>query len=285
MSKVIKAHKSLEMEIRRLSLPETAGEGDAPEETGPADFASLIDLIGGEDEGEAPAPSDSTPEASGEETKKSPPDPVELARKEAEAILKKAREEADVLVKRAKEMVEHSRQEAELLESKAYEQGFEQGKKDGEELGRKQLEVAAQRLNSVIEAIRSQGVSFLNKYEGQLIKLTMEAVHRIVLRQIELDPSLVIDALKGAFEKVIEGSKINIHLNPKDVELVTEFLTRDQELAASHPVDVIPDPSISQGGCLVETEFGLVDATVETRIEAVRQEISKILKERTGYSL
>ncbi len=284
MSKVIKAGKSLDMSVKRLLLPEPDKEGRDAEGVAVAHFSALWDFV--EDDGAENAPSSpgaiqpKQTSSSGEMA-----DPISLAKQEAESILKKARQEANILVRRAKEMVEHSRQEAELLESKAYEQGFEQGKKDGEELGRRQLEVTAQRLNKLMEAIEGQGRTFFQKYEVQLIKLAMEAASQIVLRQIELDPTIVVDAVKSAFEKVIEGSHVRIRLHPKDVELVSEYLTRDQNISGSHPLDIIPDPSISQGGCLIETEFGLVDATVETRMESVRQEISKVLKERTGISL
>ncbi len=290
MSKVIKAHTEVDIQVRRLLLPEPepldqeeAEEPSAPNPEGA--FAPLLQFV--QDDSPDEAPASSAVEGPEERPPAEPGEAPELqgAEDEAEAILAKAREEADAIVARARELEEAARRRAEEAASRGYEEGFQQGRKDGEEMGRRELEVAAQRLNKLISSLESQGNQYFSKYEAQLVKLVMEAVRQVVMRQIELDPSLIIDVIKQAFQRVVEGSKVTIRLSPKDMELVTELLSRDHELVGAHTVDVVPDSGISPGGCLVETEFGLVDATVETRLDTVRQEMARVLKERTGVEL
>ncbi len=212
-------------------------------------------------------------------------DHLALIRKEAEAILSKARAEAESLKAEARETLAEARQKSAEIESEAYAQGFEQGKKDGEELGRRQYQATAQRLNGIIEKIQTQGSALFNEYEAQLVQLTLEVARKIVHHEIKTDPQTVVRCVRAAMEKVVEGSHLCIHLNPRDAELVGKEIEVDLNAPGRHPVEIKPDTKVEQGGCLIETEFGFVDATLGSKWQAVTQTLGQILSERTGRGL
>ncbi len=213
------------------------------------------------------------------------PDPLARTRQEAEEILDGARKEADILKAEAHKVLEEARRKAAEVESEAYAQGFEQGKRDGEELGRRQYEATAQKLADVIEGVREQGRLLLDKYEAQLVQLVLEVARQIVHREVETDPDTVVRCIKAAMELVVEGSRLSVHLNPKDAEIVGEEIQLELNAPGRHPVEIRPDPKVERGGCLLETEFGLVDATLGSRWQAVVQSIRQVLVERTGHGI
>ncbi len=213
------------------------------------------------------------------------PDQTAKTRREAEQVLREAKAEAEALKSQAQQILKDARQKSAEIESEAYAQGFEQGKKDGEELGRRQYEATAQRLNEVIESIQTQGGQLLSKYEAQMVQLTLEVARQIVHQEIEIDPQIVVRCVKAAMDLIVEGSHLCIHLNPKDVELVGEEIQVDLSAPGRHPVEIKPDAKIERGGCLLETEFGLVDATLGARWQSVVHTIRQILNERTGHGL
>jgi len=280
LSKVIKAGKTGKVSIQSIPLP-LKGEDEERSVEGVEEgsFSALSQLISSPqdldekiDESSLGEVEDATPAI----------DPLEEAKKKAIQEMERAQAEAERIRSEAEEILTSARKRAEEIESRAYDQGFSQGRKDGEELGRKQYEAMAQRLKYVIEALEKQGNTIFAKYEAQIVQLTIEAAKHIVGREIKIDPSIVLECLKSAMDQVVEGSHLRIHLHPKDVELVSEFIRREQKVPGNHPIDLIPDTTIERGGCFIETEFGLVDATMESKWQAVSDAMKKILEERTG---
>ncbi len=207
---------------------------------------------------------------------------LEKARTRARKIIEDATEKAKVLEKEAERTLRQARKRSEELESQAYTQGFKQGKKDGEELGRRQYEASAQRLERVISALQEQGGRLVEKYESQLVKLVLEVSKQVVHKEVQTDPQIVVRCIKAAMEQVVQGSSLSIHLHPIDAERVGDEIKQELSGPGRHPVKIVPDPKIQQGGCFIETEFGLVDATMKARWQAVVQAIKQVLQERTG---
>ena len=163
--------------------------------------------------------------------------------------------------------------------------GFDQGKKDGEELGRRQYEATAQRLGRIIERMQTQGNDLLSMYEAQMVRLVLEVSRRIVHHEIQTAPETVLRCIRAAMEKVVEGSHLCIHLNPRDAEIVEEKVKIEFTAPGHHPVDIKPDMKVERGGCLIETEFGFVDASLSSKWQVVTPELERILTERTGLDL
>lgn len=199
-----------------------------------------------------------------------------------EAIRKRAEADAEAVRREARAFLEASRQKAEEIESIAYNEGFAQGKKDGEELGRRQYEAKGQRLEKIVQALQGRGRELLDIYERQMVQLCLEVAKCVVHQEIQTRPEIVLDCIRAAMGHVIEGSRLSVHLNPKDAELVGEMIETDIQIAGNHPVDIIPDNKIDHGGCLIETEFGLVDATAKTKWQTVSDAIDEILNKRAG---
>ncbi|NMX23903.1 hypothetical protein HCU62_08140 [Dissulfurirhabdus thermomarina] len=234
--------------MRRLRLPEDL-EDDAS-------FNALARLVPEDEAASPPSP----PEETGvEEAPSAPPDP----RLEAERFL------------------QETRRRAEEIESQAYNQGFAQGRKDGEELGRRQYEARAQRLQEIIRSLEDQVRRMLAKHEAQVIRLATAVARALVRTEIRTNPDVLRVAVQAAMERVVEGSRVRLHLHPRDAEIVAEHYASGAAAPGRSSVEIIPDPQVRRSGCLIETDFGLVDATVETRWQALSEAVEELLRERT----
>ncbi len=153
-----------------------------------------------------------------------------------------------------------------LLEQEAYEKGFAQGQKDGMELGRQQYESMAARLKDLVQGLEEEierHVLALEKPVFELVKLMAE---KVIHKEISLGPQVLTACIREALTHVVEQSRVRLHLNPEDVEYMEEVL---QELAGEFSkvkdFELVPDENVARGGCLLETDFGLVDATYERK--------------------
>ncbi len=210
---------------------------------------------------------------------------VEAAREEAENILREAREQAEKIKEEAEQALREAHKNGEEIESLAYSLGFDQGKKDGEEIGRKQYLVMAQRLEKLIERISEGTEALLPQYESQMVEVAMNAARHIVDREIQISPEIVLESIRAAMAHVVQGSTVHLHLNPADIEAMEDKIKERFAAPGTQGLDIVKDPRIDRGGCLIETEFGLVDATTQAKWQAVSDTIKKILAERTGTAL
>ena len=65
-------------------------------------------------------------------------------------------------------------------------------------------------------------------------------------------------------ERLGEARPATIRLNPED--FARTAAGRLEQWAAAH-VSVVSDPSVSRGGCIVESPFGFVDAGIEAQLQ------------------
>lgn len=207
---------------------------------------------------------------------------IEEAEIKASAIVSSAETDAIRIRAEAEELMSKARIQAEEDAASAYEQGFEQGTKDGENLGLKKYEVMVSRLEELMGNIRNRADALVSRHERQIVSLVMETVRQIVGREAALSPDVILDSIRAAMALVVSGTTVDIHINPEDYDYIgdkwKECLGGKQGIS----VTFTRDASVTRGGCLVETGFGLVDATIEGKMQAVSDEINRVLNERTG---
>lgn len=220
---------------------------------------------------------------------------LQIKKQEAEALLDAARQEAEALKKEAKKqlseaeqivkqkqaeaagILEKANKRADEIEQQAYNAAFAQGKKDGEQLGLKEYQAKAKRLEGVLEEIASLGDAILKRYETELVLLCIELARAVLMHEARTSPETIISVLKSAVNEAVEGSRLEIHLNPTDARLLPESLKQELKKPGAMPIAFLEDDAVSQGGCFIETDFGVIDATTQKRWQAVRDTMEKML--------
>lgn len=186
-------------------------------------------------------------------------------RKEAEDILKQAQEKAN------------------LLEREAYENGFAQGEKDGIELGEKKVLKVIENIENFFIEMSQLKKEIIKQHEKGILDLIFAIAEKIVHRKIESDERIVKDIVLKAFELASEKSKIMLRVNPEDFDYIErlkpEFFSKFKDLKS---IMVTSDPSITRGGCFLETPYGDLDATVETQLEKIYQSLEGDFTERVS---
>lgn len=67
-----------------------------------------------------------------------------------------------------------------------------------------------------------------------------------------------------------------IHLHPEDFTRIKEAsLDNPDLLQGADNIELMEDPAINQGGCLLETDFGTIDATLENCRENLYQAVDQ----------
>ena len=87
--------------------------------------------------------------------------------------------------------------------------------------------------------------------------------------------------VRNALAVVRNQKQMTLRLHPDDVEVVRE---RINDILAAYPgvgyLDLLPDARLARGACILESEIGMVEASLEGQIEAVRGAFQRTLGSR-----
>lgn len=174
-------------------------------------------------------------------------------------------------------------EDMEAVKRRAYDEAFTQGQAAGLEEGRKQAREILERLEGIATQIETAWTNLIETHESRIIELVAMAVEKVVYGQAALDQDMVKRTIIEALRVVPEPVNVQIAVNPKDYEYI-DTVKEDffSQIKALKDVSVSPDPAIHQGGCNVRTRFGEVDATLESRLEAIRECLLKANGKKAG---
>ena len=157
--------------------------------------------------------------------------------------------------------------ELEELHNQARAEGFEQGLKEGREAGSREF---VQRLELLGNAMRQLSTPFEQldeSVEQQLVQLAMLVARQLVRRELKADPTQVVAVVREALAALpVAARDVRLALNPEDAEMIREVLSLQE---GDQAIRVVEDPVQSRGGCRVLSETSQIDATVESRLNAV----------------
>jgi len=155
------------------------------------------------------------------------------------------------------------------LEREAFSQGYAQGERAGAEAAAARSEAVLRRLAQTIEELGTLRAALIRKTERQVVQLALAMARRIMHREIALDKELLTAMARVALDRLGASASATIRLHPDDYAATSA----SQTAAAGGAIQVVPDPVVRRGGCLIQSDFGLIDVGVDSQI----QELTTIL--------
>jgi flagellar biosynthesis/type III secretory pathway protein FliH len=97
---------------------------------------------------------------------------------------------------------------------------------------------------------------------------------RIIHRELERQPELALEWISEALRLAGGGGEIVLRMNPTDRENLGPQVERvAQAIGQLAPSQVVADPAITPGGCVVETRFGQIDQQIEAQLARIQEEL------------
>ena len=168
-------------------------------------------------------------------------------------------------------IVSRAQKEAQTIKEAAKQEGYKEG---------------INQANSDLEDLRTKLSEFYNykdlvfqKVSECILDISVEIAKKIINKQIETDNNVIISMIKQVLSEVNKTEeKLILKVMPKDVELVRDNVPQilaDGSFEAK--ISVVPDGNIKEGGVIIQTSNGIIDATLETQLAI----IEKALKTKT----
>ncbi|GMO56337.1 MAG: flagellar assembly protein FliH [Treponemataceae bacterium] len=200
----------------------------------------------------------------------------------AQTIKTDAEAQAEEIIKHAEEksaaIITEAEAQKSTIENTAKEKGFTKGEDEGYKEGKDEAERLIERMHTVLERINAKRQEILDESEGQIVTLVLLLARKVIKIISDNQKEVVLANVHEALKKVRSGGDVIIRVNMDDVKLTTahskEFITSIENASgAVAGISIVEDSSVGRGGCVVETDFGAVDARVASQLAILEQKI------------
>jgi flagellar biosynthesis/type III secretory pathway protein FliH len=149
------------------------------------------------------------------------------------------------------------------------EQILAEAEREAEQIRAEAQKQADASVAAVTVQAKKDAAQLLVDTRGDLEQLALGIARKLLGEALQLEPELVGNVVREVLRGVIDAQRVTLHVHPDDLPLLEQKrqqLTREAELDA---IALLPDPGVSRGGCIVESERGLIDGRVETQLETL----------------
>ena len=167
-------------------------------------------------------------------------------------------------------LISRAREEAQSIREAASKEGYQEG-----------LEHAKADIQEVKEAI----TSFLGAKQAvfdyiapDILEISVDIAQKIIKKELQQDPNVILDNILALLKSLSKDeTKVTLRVNPAQVSLLkSEIPNLLREAGLDAKILVTPDESIMEGGCVVTTNNGVIDATIETQLAVISEALREI---------
>ena len=227
----------------------------------------------------------STAQASADEIVKKAEDAAfaEVKRQtDAAAVIKSdAENEAENIIARAKteaaQIVADAEAERDRLRKDAETKGYEEGHEEGYQKGVAEVERLIDRMHRITESVMQRREEILADTESQIVQLVILMARKVIKVISENQKNVVMANTLAALKKVKTRGEVTLRVNLEEVKLTSEhaqeFIDHVENIKG---ITVLEDSSVERGGCIVETDFGAIDARISSQLQELENKILEV---------
>jgi type III secretion protein L len=125
--------------------------------------------------------------------------------------------------------------------------------------------------NALLLEAREHRDQALAEVERDLLRLAVKIAEKILGREIKSDREAIVDIVANALRQARRAEMITMRVNPADLPIIEEHRQRLDRAGREHFLDIISDPRVGAGGCVIESESGAIDAQLETQLRVLER--------------
>ncbi len=162
-------------------------------------------------------------------------------------------------------LVSRAQEESENIKKSAFEEGY----REGLEKSKTDLDIFRTELSKFMTA-KQDVFEFI---APDILEISVDIAKKIVKKELESDPQSIINTITDVLKTVSKSEpKISIKVRPQDVQFIKDTLPNiTYQYGIDAKINIVADPSIEEGGCVFQTNNGIVDASIDTQLEIIKK--------------
>ncbi|AHX14393.1 flagellar assembly protein FliH [Dyella jiangningensis] len=152
----------------------------------------------------------------------------------------------------------------EALEQQAREEGYAAGHAEGMAAARDLMNSRMAKLDALLESAARPLHAMDELVELELARLAMTVARQVLSHELRVSPDLVVEAVRQAALALPAASgNLRVRLHAEDLALLRTLGVAEENW------QLLADPTLQRGDCMLETERSRLDARLETRLAAI----------------
>ncbi len=196
-------------------------------------------------------------------------------------------EEENIALRISNEVLAKLKEVQESAYKEAYQLGLDEGKHEAFQSFSKQISEQLEVFGSLISSLGKLKMELVSSNESSLMKLLVYMASRIAFHEVEINPDVILKVIRQATEMSQDEERVVVSVSEKEIEFIEQLKKESKkEFEFLKQVQLEASPNISAGGCVIETNYGVVDAQIEERVNKLWSTISEALpKSKTRVSV
>jgi flagellar assembly protein FliH len=135
----------------------------------------------------------------------------------------------------------------------------------------------ADKIRKALEHFQGERKEYFSRVESDVVQLALAIASKILHREAQVDPMLVAALVRVAIDKLHDGSSVSVRVSPTEAQKWRAFL--------AHPlngstVEIVEDAHLGAADCILETELGSANFSIDAQMKEVEQGFFDLLAQR-----
>lgn len=122
-------------------------------------------------------------------------------------------------------------------------------------------------------AIKEIRLQALQEVEQDVLKLSIKLAEKIIGREVRQDEMTRGEIVLNALRQARQQEMLTVRVNASDLPVVEQMRERIDAFGRAKHIDFIADQSVKEGGCIIESQSGTIDARLETQLRILENSL------------
>jgi type III secretion protein L len=165
-----------------------------------------------------------------------------------------------------KSMIEDAHKECEEIKEKAKLEGFDRG---------------LSKFNEELLIFEEKLKMLRHEMQKAILPLVMKATKKIIGEELKLDSETILSIVLQSIKSISQCKVVKLYVNKKDLDFLgSEKEELKKQFEKLESFQILPREDVDHGGCIIETEKGILNATLENQYRALERALEAHMKPR-----
>ena len=167
-------------------------------------------------------------------------------------------------------LISRAREEAKSIREAASKEGYQEGLEKAKE--------DISNLRSEISNFMGAKDELFNEIAPDILDISLDIAKKIIKKEVTENPESILGNIKEVLKDLSkEETKIMLKVNPSQAAFLKERVPEEVSMSGLEAkVIIMPDEEITEGGCILTTTNGVIDATLETQIGIIAEALKEV---------
>ncbi len=148
-----------------------------------------------------------------------------------------------------------TKEECKKLKQDAKEKGFEEG---------------LEKFNKAVLELDKNTKELREEFNKNILPIALKAAKKILGEELKLHPDRIVDIVIQALKPVTQHHRVKIYVNRADIDTLEKHKSKIKKILEQADTFSIQERmDVEPGGCIIETEAGIINAQLENQWKAL----------------